>query len=241
MEQPGALVIEDAADVRRMLSEVLRMAGFEVSEAATGAQGLDLVEEMHPDLVTLDLMLPDMDGIEVCRRLRSMTSAYVIMVTGRVEETDRLVGLEVGADDYVTKPFSPRELRARVAAMFRRPRTVDAPGAGAPPENAGAPTENSVITFGDLVIDEEGREVRLAGRPVELTRIEFDLLVLLASNPRRVWSRETLTRRVWHTDWPGNDHVIDVHIANLRRKLGDDARAGRWVRTVHGVGYRFGG
>ncbi|MFF5206190.1 response regulator transcription factor [Streptosporangium sp. NPDC000396] len=231
-EQPGALVIEDSADVRRMLCELLRMAGFDVSEAATGAQGLDLVGKVRPDLVTLDLMLPDMDGIEVCRRLRSMTTAYVIMLTGRAEETDRLIGLEVGADDYMTKPFSPRELRARVAAMFRRPRTAEQPGTDGKPK---------IITFGDLVIDEESREVHLAGRPVALTRTEFDLLVALASNPRRVWERETLTRRIWHTDWPGNDHAIDVHIANLRRKLGDDARSSRWVRTVHGVGYRFGG
>uniref|UniRef100_UPI00160C1F13 response regulator transcription factor n=1 Tax=Streptosporangium becharense TaxID=1816182 RepID=UPI00160C1F13 len=231
-ERPGALVIEDSADMRRLLCHVLRMAGFDVSEAATGAQGLDLVDRVRPDLVTLDLMLPDMDGIEVCRRLRGMTTAYVIMLTGLVEETDLLVGLEVGADDYMTKPFSPRELRARVAAMFRRPRTAEGRRTGGEPK---------VIEFGDLLIDEESREVRLADRPVALTRTEFDLLVALASNPRRVWGREALTRQVWHTDWPGDDHVIDVHIANLRRKLGDDARSGRWVRTVHGVGYRFGG
>ncbi|MDF2707695.1 MAG: response regulator [Nonomuraea muscovyensis] len=232
VDRPGALVIEDTGEVRRLLCEVLRMAGFDVTEAATGAEGLDLIAERHPDLVTLDLMLPDMDGIEVCRRLRGMTSAYVIMLSGRTEEADRLVGLEVGADDYMTKPFSPRELRARVAAMFRRPRRGDLRGSGDRPR---------LLTSGDLVVDEESHEVRLAGRPVPLTRIEFDLLLLLASNPRRVWTRETLTRMVWHTDWPGNDHVIDVHIANLRRKLGDDARSGRWVRTVHGVGYRFGG
>ncbi|MFI7438361.1 response regulator transcription factor [Nonomuraea indica] len=232
VERPRALVIEDAAEVRRLLCEVLRMAGFDVAEAATGAGGLDMVAESRPDLVTLDLMLPDMDGIEVCRRLRGMTSAYVIMLSGRTEEADRLIGLEVGADDYMTKPFSPRELRARVAAMFRRPRRFELRGTGDRPR---------LLTFGDLVVDEESREVHLAGRPVPLTRIEFDLLVLLASNPRRVWARETLTRMIWHTDWPGNAHVIDVHVANLRRKLGDDARSGHWVRTVHGVGYRFGG
>jgi DNA-binding response OmpR family regulator len=231
VERRGALVIEDTAEMRRLLCEVLRMAGFEVSEAATGAEGLDLVAQRRPDLVTLDLMLPDMDGIEVCRRLRGMTSAYVIMVSGRTEEADRLIGLEVGADDYMTKPFSPRELAARVAAMFRRPRRE--------PESA-FPERAGVHEFGDLVVDEESREVHLAGRPVPLTRIEFDLLALFASNPRRVWPRETLTRAIWHTDWPGNAHVIDVHIANLRRKLGDDARSGHWVRTVHGVGYRFG-
>ncbi|MFG3441166.1 response regulator transcription factor [Nonomuraea sp. NPDC047897] len=233
VDRPGALVIEDGAEARRLLCEVLRMAGFDVAEAATGAEGLDLVAERRPDLVTLDLMLPDMDGIEVCRRLRGMTSAYVIVVSGRTEEADRLVGLEVGADDYLTKPFSPRELRARVAAMFRRPRRDDLREAGG--------DRPRILAFGDLVVDEESREVHLGGRPVRLTKIEFDLLVLLASHPRRVWARETLTRMIWHTDWPGNAHVIDVHVANLRRKLGDDARSGHWVRTVHGVGYRFGG
>jgi DNA-binding response OmpR family regulator len=233
VEEPHrALVIEDAADVRLLLREVLRKSGFEVWEAANGKTALAKAEEIRPDLITLDLTLPDIDGIEVCRRLRGMTDAYVIMLTARLEETDRLVGLEVGADDYITKPFSPREFRARVAAMFRRPRAGPEPG---------GPSPSKVLTFGDLVVDTEGREVHLAGRPVDLTRIEFDLLSVLASNPHRVWERETLTRRVWRTDWVGDDHVIDVHIANLRRKLGDTARAGRWIRTVHGVGYRFGG
>ena len=234
-EQQRALVIEDAADVRLLLREVLRKSGFEVWEAEDGRTALARADEIQPDLITLDLTLPDIDGIEVCRRLRGMTDAYVIMLTARLEETDRLVGLEVGADDYITKPFSPKEFRARVAAMFRRPRASAEAGRGERPDPSKA------LTFGDLVVDPESREVHLAGRPVDLTRIEFDLLAVLVSNPRRVWERETLTRRVWRTDWVGDDHVIDVHIANLRRKLGDDARSGRWIRTVHGVGYRFGG
>jgi DNA-binding response OmpR family regulator len=233
-EQHRALVIEDAADVRLLLREVLRKTGFEVWEAANGKTALAKAEEVQPDLITLDLTLPDIDGIEVCRRLRGMTDAYVIMLTARLEETDRLVGLEVGADDYITKPFSPREFRARVAAMFRRPRVGAEPGGG-------GPSPSKALTFGDLVVDTESREVHLAGQPVDLTRIEFDLLSVLVSNPHRVWERETLTRRVWRTDWVGDDHVIDVHIANLRRKLGDTARSGHWIRTVHGVGYRFGG
>jgi DNA-binding response OmpR family regulator len=234
VEEPQrALVIEDAADVRLLLSEVLRRAGLEVFEAASGRQGLARVAEIRPDLITLDLTLPDIDGIEVCRQLRAKTDAYVIMLTGRIEETDRLVGLEVGADDYITKPFSPREFRARVAAMFRRPRTS---GEGRPEEK-----KSDTVEIGELVVDKESREVTLAGTPVDLTRIEFDLLAVLVSNPRRVWERETLTRQVWRTEWLGNDHVIDVHIANLRRKLGDDARSGHWIRTVHGVGYKFGG
>jgi DNA-binding response OmpR family regulator len=232
-EQHRALVIEDAADVRLLLCEVLRKSGFEVWEAADGKAALAQAEEVRPDLITLDLTLPDIDGIEVCRRLRGMTDAYVIMLTARLEETDRLVGLEVGADDYITKPFSPREFRARVAAMFRRPRV------GA--EQGGPSGPSKAVTFGDLMVDTESREVHLAGRPIDLTRIEFDLLAVLVSNPHRVWERETLTRRVWRTDWVGDDHVIDVHIANLRRKLGDTARSARWIRTVHGVGYRFGG
>jgi DNA-binding response OmpR family regulator len=232
-EQHRALVIEDAADVRLLLREVLRKSGFDVWEAANGKTALSKAEEVRPDLITLDLTLPDIDGIEVCRRLRGMTDAYVIMLTARLEETDRLVGLEVGADDYITKPFSPREFRARVAAMFRRPRAAPEPG--------GAPDPTKVRTFGDLMVDAESREVQLAGRSVDLTRIEFDLLSVLVSNPNRVWERETLTRRVWRTDWMGDDHVIDVHIANLRRKLGDTARDARWIRTVHGVGYKFGG
>ena len=225
-----ALVIEDAADIRLLLRETLVHAGFEVAEAGTGTQGLDLASALHPDLVTLDLILPDIDGIEVCRRLRTMSNAYLIMLTARTEEADRLIGLEVGADDYMVKPFSPRELRARVTAMLRRPR-MDDPGAAAEP---------SVLRSRDLVVDREMREVTLAGNPVALTRTEFDLLVTFMSQPRRVWERETLARQVWRTEWAVNDHVIDVHVANLRHKLGESADDGGLVRTVRGVGYRFG-
>jgi DNA-binding response OmpR family regulator len=231
VEQRKALVVEDAADVCLLLRETLRQAGFDAVGAATGAQGLKLAADLQPDLVTLDLSLPDMDGVEVCRRLRSATNAYIIMLTARAEETDRLVGLEMGADDYMVKPFSPRELRARVGAMFRRPRLAD-PGA----EQA-AP---ALLQFGELAVDRESHQVTLADRPVALTRTEFELLVAFMTRPRRVWERETLARHVWRTDWPGDDHVIDVHVANLRRKLGDDAKTGRWVQTVRGVGYRFG-
>ena len=235
-EQRKALVVEDAADICLLLRETLRQAGFEAVGAATGAQGLRLAGALQPDLVTLDLALPDMDGVEVCRRLRSTTNAYIIMLTARAEETDRLVGLEMGADDYMVKPFSPRELRARVGAMFRRPRLADPEADGDLGQAAPAP-----LRFGELTVDREGHEVTLAGRPVALTRTEFELLVTFATRPRRVWDRDALARRVWRTDWPGDDHVIDVHVANLRRKLGDDAKAGRWVQTVRGVGYRFGG
>jgi len=226
-----ALVIEDAPDICLLLCDTLRQAGFDASGAGTGTQGLEQAHRLQPDLVTLDLTLPDIDGIEVCRRLRTSTNAYIIMLTARAEETDRLIGLEVGADDYMIKPFSPRELRARVGAMFRRPRLAD-PGE---PDGAAA-----VLQIGDLMVDQESREVTLAGEPVALTRTEFDLLVAFMSRPRRVWERETLARHVWRTDWPGDDHVIDVHVANLRHKLGDSAIDGHWVHTVRGVGYRFG-
>jgi DNA-binding response OmpR family regulator len=225
-----ALVIEDAPDVRLLLRETLAQAGFEVAEAGTGTQGLDLAAKLHPDLVTLDLILPDIDGIEVCRRLRSVSNAYLIMLTARTEEADRLIGLEVGADDYMLKPFSPRELRARVTAMLRRPRLDD----------PGAPPAPSVLRSADLVVDRDLREVTRGGTPVPLTRTEFDLLVTFMSQPRRVWERETLARQVWHTEWAVNDHVIDVHVANLRHKLGESADGAGLVRTVRGVGYRFG-
>lgn len=231
VERHRALVIEDAADIRSLLCDILRQSGFETTGAGTGAQGLELAERVEPDLVTLDLNLPDIDGLEVCRQLRLVTNAYVIMLTARTEETDRLIGLEVGADDYMVKPFPPRELRARVAAMFRRPRLAD----------PGAPQELPVLKAGGLVLDQESRTVTLDSGPVPLTRIEFDLLAAFMSRPHRVWERASLARRIWNTDWPGDNHVIDVHVANLRRKLGDAAQDGQWVHTVRGVGYRFGG
>jgi len=225
------LVVEDAADVAELICETLRRSGFECSVVDLGAQALKVARSLQPDLITLDLTLPDMDGIEVCRRLRTMTNAYIVMLTARTEEMDRLVGLEVGADDYMVKPFSPRELRSRVGALFRRPRLAD------PAADEGA---HRVLRSGDLVVDQETRLVTLAGEPVELTRTEFDLLELFITRPRRVWERETLVRQVWGTEWM-DAHVIDVHVANLRRKLGDDAREARWILTVRGVGYRFGG
>ena len=226
-----ALVIEDAPDICMLVCDTLRQAGFDATGAGSGARGLELAGKLSPDLVTLDLTLPDIDGIEVCRQLRAVTNAYVIVLSARDEETDRLIGLEVGADDYMVKPFSPRELRARVGAMFRRPRLDD----------PGSDHEPSVLRFGEMRVDRDGREVTLDGTPVALTRTEFDLLVTLMSRPHRVWERDTLARVVQHTDWPGDDHVIDVHVANLRHKLGENGREPRWVQTVRGVGYRFGG
>jgi DNA-binding response OmpR family regulator len=231
-----AVVIEDDPDVRSLLAELLQQSGFTVTDCGSGGEGLRAVRELDPDLVTLDLNLPDLDGIEVCRRLRETTEAYVIMLTARPDEIDRLVGLETGADDYLTKPFSNRELRARVAALMRRPRRrVAAPVTEMRPE----PEGNEVLKLGPLEVDLEGRLAHLEGQELPLTRIEFDLLATLLSGPRRVWPRETLLRTVWGTEWAGDGHLVEVHMGNLRRKLGDRRGQVRFVETVRGVGYRL--
>lgn len=222
-----ALVVDDEPPLVKVLASYLEREGFEVATAGDGERAVDLARELDPDVILLDLMLPGIDGIEACRRIRSFSDAYIVMLTARVEEIDRIVGLSTGADDYVTKPFSPGELMARVRAMLRRPR--------APRGTAGDARQ-----FGDLEIDPGAREVRRAGEPVELTKIEFDLLEALSAAPRVVFSRGQLLERVWGEGWFGDDHVVDVHIANLRGKLGDDPRAPRYVRTVRGVGYRMG-
>jgi DNA-binding response OmpR family regulator len=184
---------------------------------------------VDPDVVVLDLGLPSLDGVEVCRQLRTFSDAYVVMLTARTDEVDTLIGLSVGADDYVTKPFSPRELMARIQAMLRRPRAL-----------AGGPGAPATRTFGALVVDPEGRDVWVHGEPVALTRTEFDLLEALSARPRMAFSREQLIETVWGASWVGDEHLVDVHIGHLRRKLGDDPAEGRYVRTVRGVGYRMG-
>jgi len=229
----SAVIVDDDADIRALIAELLRQSGFEVTEAASGIDGITAVREVQPDVVTLDLNLPDLDGIEVCRRIREITDAYVVMLTARPDEIDRLMGLEIGADDYLTKPFSPRELRARIAAMLRRPRS----GGGSP---AASTAQAESVRHGGLEVDIEGRVAMLDGVELDLTRTEFDLLATLLSGPRRVWPRETLLRTVWGTDWVSDGHLVEVHMANLRRKLGDDPRSGRYIRTVRGVGYRLG-
>jgi DNA-binding response OmpR family regulator len=192
--------------------------------------------------------------VEVCRQIRPLTDAYVIMITARQDEIDRLIGLEIGADDFVVKPFSPREVSARVNAMFRRPRSTvrsvsqpllgpggegtEAPqGASATPSVRG-PVEG-FLTHGAISIDTEGRIATLDGAELPLTRIEFDLLATLVSGPRRVWQRETLLSRIWGEGWVNDQHLVEVHIRNLRKKLGEDTKAPRFIRTVRGVGYRM--
>jgi len=229
-----AVVVDDDADIRMLLRDVLEMAGFAVHEASCGNVGIELVRDVRPDLVTLDLGLPDVDGITVCRTIRVFTDAYVLMITARADEIDRLLGLEIGADDFVNKPFSPREVQARVAALFRRPRHLPT---GVPAEPV--LPEHEVLRHGELEVDVDARMVTLTGAQLELTRIEFDLLATMLGSPRRVWSREMLLRSVWGSDWGSDHHLVEVHVGNLRRKLGDDARTARWIKTVRGVGYRL--
>ncbi len=199
---------------------------------ADGEAALAAARHSPPDVVVLDLMLPGIDGIEVCRQLRTFTDAYVIMLTARAEEVDKLIGLSVGADDYLTKPFSPRELVARVKVMLRRPRT------GPPPGGTSADTE--IRRFGALAVDPQAREVRLDGVPVELTRTEFDLLDALSERPRLAFTRAQLIERVWGGGWVGDEHLVDIHLGHVRRKLGDDPTSPRYILTVRGVGYRMG-
>ena len=224
-----ALVVDDEAPLVKIVSSYLERDGFEVASAADGERAIALARELDPDVIVLDLMLPGIDGIEACRQIRSFSDAYIVMLTARVEEIDRIVGLSTGADDYVTKPFSPGELMARVRAMLRRPRT-----------NHGPRQTAGVRQFGDLEIDATAREVTHHGEPVERTKIEFDLLDTLSSEPRVAFSRQRLLDLVWGADWYGDDHVVDVHIANLRTKLSDDPRQPRYIRTIRGVGYRMG-
>ena len=224
------LVVDDEQRLRDLLRGYLEHEGFRVLTAADGLTALDLARQYAPEVVVLDLMLPNLDGLEVCRRLRTFSDAYVIMLTAKAEEIDRIVGLEVGADDYVTKPFSPRELIARVRAMLRRPRhgPAEAPPDIPPPQR-----------FGALLIDYARHEVTLDGALVPLTTLEFALLITLAAHPGRVFTRNQLLEHVWGENYFGDDHVVDVHIANLRKKLGDDPAAPHYIATVRGAGYRF--
>ena len=224
--RPHALVVDDEPPLVRLVCAYLEREGFAVSTAADGEEAIRLAQERRPDVVVLDLMLPGIDGIEVCRRIRTFSDAYIVMLTARAEETDKIVGLSTGADDYVTKPFSPGELVARIRAMLRRPRAgEEAPGSR---------------RLGDLVIDPVAREVTRDGQPVSLTRLEFDLLDALSEQPRVAFSRRHLLERVWGSNGVGDEHVVDGHVANLRRKLGDDPSDPRYVTTLRGVGYRLG-
>ena len=228
-----ALVVDDEAPLADVVASYLRRENFEVHLAHDGMDALTVARDVDPDLVILDIGLPGVDGVEVCRQLRNFSDAYVIMLTARDTEVDTVVGLSVGADDYITKPFSPRELVARVRAMLRRPRSVTPPGADIT-SNSSPPR-----VFGDLRINIDSREVHLEDAPIVLTRTEFDVLAALSSRPGKVLSRRQLLEAVWGEKWVGDDNIVDVHIGHLRRKLGDDPGSPRYVSTVRGVGYRM--
>jgi two-component system, OmpR family, alkaline phosphatase synthesis response regulator PhoP len=222
------LVVDDEQNLVELVQDYLEREGYTVQTAYDGLTALDLARATSPDLVVLDLMLPGLDGVEICRRLRQFSDAYVLMLTARAEEIDKIVGLSVGADDYMTKPFSPRELVARVKAMLRRPR-------------AGADLDDEMPAprhFGDLVVDESRHEATRRGEVVPLTPREFALLNTLLSHPGRVFTRTQLLERVWG-DAYYDEHVVDVHVGNLRKKIEDDPTRPRYVETVRGVGYRF--
>lgn len=238
------LVVDDDADIRDLLVFVLEQAGLQVSWAETGEDALAKVRDERPDLVTLDLTLPDMDGTDVCRRLREFSDAYVMMITGRASEIDRLVGLEVGADDYMNKPFSPREVLARVSALLRRPRMGAAaaegdPPAGAEPAPVVSESEALVDAGGGLLLDPARHVATLDGERVMLTAAEFDLLRALAERPGVAWEREELVRQVWQGEFIESDFLVDVHVANLRRKLRRAGSRTTWIRTVGGAGYLY--
>jgi DNA-binding response OmpR family regulator len=221
---PRVLVVDDDPALAEVVARYLRREGFEVDYAADGATGLQRALSTLPDLVVLDLMMPGMDGFEVCRRLRRATAVPVVMLTARGEENDRIAGLDLGADDYVTKPFSPRELAARVRAVLRR----------AAPEAAPA----ALLTGGGVEIDTLAHRVRRCGEPVTLTTKEYDLLVCLLTNPGRAFRREELLEAVW--GWSiGDTSTVTVHVRRLREKIEDDASAPRHLTTVRGVGYRW--
>ena len=244
-----AVVVEDDRDLGDAIAALLLKAGFDVSVATNGIDALATIRDERPDLVTLDLTLPDIDGVEVCRQVRLVSDCYVIVVSARSAELDRLVGLEVGADDYLVKPFSMRELQARVAAVFRRPRSRDlAPAAGAGPEAYDVSPQDAATSGAvggltgcdDLLVDAGARKVRVDGEHLDLTRTEFDLLAHLVSNAGVVVPREDLLKAVGTTDFvPDNTHVVDVHLANLRRKLRAASADNEWIRTIRGVGFRF--
>lgn len=261
-----AVVIEDDQDIRELIGVILQQSGFEVHVASSGADGVEAVRTFNPAVVTLDLGLPDIDGFEVAQQIRRFSDAYIIMLTGRAGEADTLQALETGADDYLTKPFRPRELRARISAMMRRPRFASSATPEAAPEAeptvVGGTPQTEAAPAGDaagvslagtvrrdldgLVFNSGDRTVEVDGAELDLTRTEFDLLDSLVDSGRQVRSKSELVRRLRGEAYDADSYIsdadertIEVHMANLRRKLGDDPRSPRWIKTVRGVGYRL--
>jgi DNA-binding response OmpR family regulator len=229
MRSTKILVVDDEPKIRRIITSYLAEEGYDIAEASDGESALDLAAS-DPDLVILDVGLPGIDGIEVLRQLRTRSDVPVMLVTARAEETDRLIGLSVGADDYVTKPFSPRELVLRVKAILRRSSATQATATA---------TDDDVMRFGALTVDIGAHTVVVDDTEPDLTALEFDLLVALGSEPGRVLSRRQLIDHVWGWDFFGDERVVDVHIRNLRSKLSDDPADPRFIATVRGVGYKF--
>jgi two-component system, OmpR family, alkaline phosphatase synthesis response regulator PhoP len=221
---PKILIIDDEPSIVNLITAYLRPEGYEIHTAMDGPSGLKAVRAFKPDLIVLDIMLPGMDGLELLSRLRRESPVYVILLTAKTEETDKIVGLSVGADDYVTKPFSPRELTARIKAALRRLQVGGGPTA-----------ESTVYAFRHLRMDQGARTVSVDASPIDLTAIEFNLLWALVENRGRVLSREQLLERVWGADYFGEQRVVDVHLGHVRQKLGRDDL----IVTVRGVGYRF--
>lgn len=219
------LVVDDEASIRELVGAYLRAEGFDVDEAVDGEDALDRFRRSPPDLVVLDLRLPGIDGLDVLREIRRNSSVYVIVLTARSDETDKLIGLELGSDDYVTKPFSPRELVARVRAVLRRKREEL--------------ESDQMMRFDGLTLDTQRHEVTVDDQLVELTNLEFELLAAMASAPGRVFTRRQLIERIWGWDFYGDERIVDVHVRNLRKALGDPADGPRFVGTVRGVGYKL--
>jgi two-component system alkaline phosphatase synthesis response regulator PhoP len=219
------LVVDDEARIVKLVRDYLERAGFAVLAAHDGEMALQIVRRDQPDLIVLDLMLPGIDGLDVCRRLRLESGVPIIMLTARVEEADRIVGLELGADDYVTKPFSPRELVARVRATLRRA--------------SGEVGPSTTLRAGDVELDTGSLTATVAGQQVELTATEFQLLAALVRQPQRIFSREQLLEAIHGVAFDGFDRSVDSHVKNLRRKIEPDPRQPRYIQTVYGLGYRF--
>ncbi len=243
------LVIEDDHDIRELVRTVLTQAGFDVTVASSGAEGVLTAKTLNPDVITLDLGLPDIDGFEVSRQIREFSDAYIVMLTARTEELDTLIGLESGADDYLTKPFRPRELRARIAAMMRRPRSVPDPSEATGAEasaDAMAHPDHGNYSHNGLELSYASRTVAVDGAEMNLTRTEFELLHALLEAGRTVRTKADLVRRLRDEDYDVGGYIseadersVEVHMGNLRKKLGDSPQKPRWLQTVRGVGYRL--
>jgi len=219
------LIVDDEPQIVRVLKGYLETAGFQVVTASDGTEAIAAFRHESPDLVVLDLMLPEVDGLDVARAIRRQGDVPIIMLTARVEETDRLIGLELGADDYVTKPFSPREVVARVRAVLRRTERTE--------------PASRTLEEGDIVLDPDKRQVTVQGRPVELTPTEFDLLAVLMETPGRVFSRMQLLDKVQGYAYEGYERTVDAHVKNLRQKVEEDPKHPRVILTVYGLGYKF--